>query len=84
MKFVKLNKEEADLYQVFYKKHNVIGLIDFGNYSKVVLKMKRGFKGFTPYMTARDCGDHYILAMYDRYDRLDKKTWKLTTDVEDR
>lgn len=38
---------------------------------------------WTPYGMVRDCGDHYIKAQYDRYDRIDKKTLEITRDVED-
>lgn len=42
------------------------------------------FKGsWTRYDTIRDCGDHYIWARYDRYDRIDKATLQITKDVED-
>ena len=37
----------------------------------------------TAYDTVRDCGDHYIIALHDRYDRIDKGTMKVTKDVED-
>lgn len=39
---------------------------------------------FTAYGMCRDCGDHYIIAKWDRYDRIDKGTMKRTADVEDR
>lgn len=43
------------------------------------------FKGrTTPYGYVRDCGDHYIKAQWSRYDRIDKDTFKITHDVEDR
>ena len=43
------------------------------------------FKGRrTGYDTVRDCGDHYIIARYDRFDRIDKATMKVTKDVPDR
>lgn len=43
------------------------------------------FKGRrTPYMTVRDCGDHYIFAGYSQYYRIDKDTLQITNDVEDR
>ena len=43
------------------------------------------FKGrWTPYGVCRDCGDHYIIARYSRYDRIDKATLEITPDVEDR
>ena len=38
----------------------------------------------TPYGMCRDCGNHYIIARWDRYDRIDKATLKRTADVEDR
>lgn len=89
MKFVELNTETQAYFQAFYKQHNVIGYLEYENPNmavsgRVVLKMKPGYKGWTPYGTARDCGDHYILAQYDRYDRVDKKTMEITKDVEDR
>ena len=39
---------------------------------------------FTRYGMCRDCGDHYIIARYDRYDRIEKDTLNITFDVEDR
>ena len=43
------------------------------------------FKGsHTPYGMCRDCGDHYIIARWSRYDRVDKDTMAITKDVEDR
>lgn len=43
------------------------------------------FKGrYTASGMCRDCGDHYIIANYSSYDRIDKGTMKLTRDVEDR
>lgn len=38
---------------------------------------------FTPYGMCRDCGDHYIIARWSRYDRIDKETLEITFDVED-
>ena len=37
----------------------------------------------TVYGMCRDCGDHYIIARWDRYDRVDKGSMRLTLDVED-
>ena len=48
----------------------------------VVMKSKG--KRWTPYGMCRDCGDHYIIARWSRYDRIDKGTFKRTIDVEDR
>lgn len=43
------------------------------------------FKGrWTPYGVCRDCGDHYIIARYSRYDCIDKSTLEITLDVDDR
>jgi hypothetical protein len=43
------------------------------------------FKGsWTRVHSVRDCGDHYIIARYSRYDSIDKKTWNITQDVEDK
>ncbi len=39
---------------------------------------------YTAYGMCRDCGDHYIIARYSRYDRIDKDTLEITKDVEDR
>lgn len=54
------------------------------NENRIMVKMKRGYKGFTPYGVARDCGNHYIIARYTRYDSVDKKTLEVTKDVEDK
>lgn len=40
--------------------------------------------GWTRTYSARDCGDHYIIARYSRYDRVEKDTLEITYDVEDR
>lgn len=43
------------------------------------------FRGnHTPSGCCRDCGRYYIIARYSRYDRIDKGTWNVTPDVEDR
>lgn len=56
---------------------------DWGGCSYVVFKCKPGYHG-TWYGMCRDCGDHYIIARWSRYDRIDKKTLKMTCDVEDK
>ena len=38
---------------------------------------------FTRYGMCRDCGDHYIIARYSRWDRIDKVTFKMSFDVDD-
>lgn len=46
--------------------------------------MKATARQWTPYGMCRDCGDHYIIAKWDKYVRIDKGTLKRTVDVEDR
>lgn len=41
------------------------------------------YGSFTPYGFIRDCGDHYIIALYSRYDRISKDLQTITEDVED-
>lgn len=42
------------------------------------------YKGeYTLPYECRDCGDHFIIARYDRYDRIDKKTLEIIKDVSD-
>lgn len=38
---------------------------------------------WTPYGVMRDCGDHYIIARWSRYDRISKDLTEITYDVED-
>ena len=38
---------------------------------------------FTPYGMCRDCGDHYTIARWSRYDRIDKDTFEITYDTKD-
>lgn len=83
---VQIGMEEKDFnwFSNQFTHHKPIGFLMFPTVSKVILKMKPGHKGWTPYQCARDCGDHYIVARFDRFDRIDKKTGKLTKDVEDK
>lgn len=37
----------------------------------------------TPCGYLRDCGDHYIKGWYKEWDRIDKGTFKITTNVDD-
>lgn len=39
---------------------------------------------WTNYGMCRDCGDHYIIARWSRYDRIDKETFDVTFDVADK
>lgn len=38
---------------------------------------------YTPCGYLRDCGDHYIRGWYQEYDRIEKETFKITTNVQD-
>lgn len=40
-------------------------------------------KRWTPYGMCRDCGDHYIIAKWSHYVRIEKDTLERTVDVED-
>jgi len=57
---------------------------DGAKITRLIVNMKPGCKGWTPSGCARNCGDHYIIARYDRYDRIDIHTHTLTEDIEDR
>ena len=84
-----ISEEDKRWFAAQHPRHNVVGFLreDYGNgngSTHVILKMKPGHKGWTPFGAARDCGDYYIVARYDRYDRVDKKTLAITKDVDDR
>lgn len=53
-------------------------LVDGHSCTYVVMKGR-----FTQFEMCRDCGDHYIIARWSRYDRVDKQTRTITFDVED-
>lgn len=77
-----LTPEEIETYRRMNAGHEPTGdlLIETtkeGSTSKVIFKGK-----FTH--SVRDCGDHYIIARYSSFDRVDKETLKITEDVEDR
>lgn len=82
------NPQYLDMYEHFWPQHQCIGWLEVSTptsfISRLIVKMKPGYKAWTPYGCVRDCGDHYILAEYDRFDSLDKKTMKITHDVGDR
>ena len=82
----KISEEDRDWFERLHPQHKVVGFIWFpwSNENKVVLKMKPGYKAWTPSGCVHDCGDHYIIAQCSRYDRVDKKTLERTFDVEDR
>ena len=57
---------------------------DGGATGYVVFKSTSNRTNWTPYGMCRDCGDHYIIANWSSYDRIDKATLTRTHDVEDR
>lgn len=81
-------EEDKRWFNAQHPHHNVVGFMretySGGSITRVILKMKPGHKGWTPYGAARDCGDHYIVARYSQYDRVDKKTLTITRDVDDK
>lgn len=84
IKILPISEEDKKYFQQFYKNHNIIGLLEEPNETRIIVKMKQGYKGFTPTGCARDCGDHYIIARYSSYDSVDKNTLEITKDVEDK
>ena len=42
------------------------------------------FGSWTRSGTVRDCGDHFIIARYSRYDKINKNDLSIIEDVEDR
>jgi hypothetical protein len=79
-----IDDEERAQYQRFYKEHTPVGWMEEESITRLIVKMKRGYKGWTPSGCARDCGDHYIVAHYGSYTRVDKRTLTVTKDVEDK
>lgn len=55
-----------------------------GGCTFVVFRHTGHGRKFTPYGMCRDCGSHYIIARWSRYDRIEKNTLKITYDTEDR
>lgn len=89
IEIITISEKDRDWYNTQYSKHNAVGFMkEYCNngdcFIRIILKMKPGHRGWTPFGAARDCGDHYIIARYSRYDRVDKKTLKVTIDVEDK
>lgn len=67
------------LEEVFEGRDDDGRLADGGGTTYVVFKGR-----FTAYGMCRDCGNHYIIARWSRYDRIEKGTFERTLDVEDR
>lgn len=74
-----LCKDDYERFKSYYPYHKPLGMMFEESCSRVILKGE-----WTPYLTARDCGDHYIVARFDRYDRIEKDNLKVTRDVEDK
>ena len=79
-----INKEDANWFESVNKGFKVTGESleeswEDGSTTYVVFTGR-----WTRYGMCRDCGDHYIIARWSRYDRIDKETYKRTPDVEDR
>ena len=49
-----------------------------GGITRVIIK-----GSWTPYGCMRDCGDHYIVARYSRFDRVSKDLQTIAKDVND-
>lgn len=79
-----VNEDEMKWFSGCHPNFNVLGFLVTSFVSKIILKPKRGKKGFTPYDCVRDCGDHYVIAQYASYTRVDKKTGEMTYNVEDK
>lgn len=78
-----ITEEQIAMYQPYYEHHTPIGWMREETITRLIVKMKPGYRSCTPYDCARDCGKHYIIAKYDRYDRVDKDTLAVTKDVDD-
>ena len=81
-----MREEDRTYFQQFYPKHRVMDqlLQEWSNASTMDIDHIIVKGTWTPSGCARDCGDHYIIARHDRYDRIDKETMEVTQDVEDR
>ena len=55
-----------------------------GGQTLVIFKSDSPTSNFTPYGMCRDCGDHYIVARWSRYDRIEKTSLLLIPDVQDK
>lgn len=77
-----LTAEQMESYRKMNEGHDPTGDVLVENLKEGQI-VKPIFKGkFTH--SVRDCGDHYIIARYSQFDRLEKDTLELTEDVEDR
>lgn len=84
-----IDNSDKEYLQRSFPQHSIVGILkeDFNDgrsVEKVILKMKRGYKGWTPSGTVRDCGSHYIISRYSSYDSIYKKTFSVTHNVEDK
>lgn len=72
--------------QNLFKQHQTIGalLLEGETITRTLVKMKAGFKGWTPVGCAREVKNGYIIARYDRYDFISKDGTIYLKDVEDK
>ena len=80
-----LNQNEIECYTKLNQSCNLVATgeairkeWDGGAITKVVYK-----GNWTPYGYIRDCGDHYIEALYSSYRRISKDLQTIVDDVED-
>lgn len=80
-----LTEEDYKHFNGCWPNHTPTGDVLKETYSDGTSQSRVIFKGtWTAFGMCRDCGDHYIIARYSQYDRVDKETLKITFDVEDR
>lgn len=77
--FEKLNPGFSCTGETLYEEYEDIDGFDGGGCEYVVMKGT-----WTNYGMCRDCGSHYIIARWSRYDRVDKETLEITFDVADK
>lgn len=77
--FERNNKGWRCTGETLCEEYEAIDGSEAGGTTYVVMKGR-----FTRWGMCRDCGNHYIIARWDRYDRIDKVTFERTLDVEDR
>lgn len=88
-RIIPINKEDINYFQKFYHNHYVTDKLleeRTGDIitRTIILKSKNKNGQYTPYGCVRDCGDHYIIARYSSYDKVEKNTLKITNYVEDK
>lgn len=86
----RLEENEKEFFEIVNRGYECTGETlkiqypDGSTETLVVFRAKIETCEVTPYTMCRDCGDHYIIARWNRYDRIEKISLKYTVDVEDR